>query len=429
MQRMRYGAAASSVAGSIGGTISSPPSEPLELRARKAAGVELPVSDAVCRSRTRTLSAPTAVGSPDVAILLDHFGSGGVERVACHVANGLQQRGLRVEMVVLRDTGPIRTLLDPAVRVRELRAAPLLNRGARLLTAVPALAHYLREHTPGLLHSPGNHTHVAAWLAVVLAGYRGAFVPKITNPLRKHGGTGLGQWLRRAFYGRAFGRAQRVLVLSSTGMDGIAEFDAGLPPRTHFVRNPYVSAEMLRLSAARVPADLPVILCVGRLSRQKNQALLLRAAARLRHRDWRLRFCGTGPDESALRDLANELGLAERVEFAGFVADLAPEYLRATVTALPSRWEDLPATILEAIACGCPVVATASSPALIELLREVGAREPVAVGDEAGLASAIEDALDHRLPAIPSSASLPYAIDAACEEHAKIFAGLLSEAR
>ena len=362
---------------------------------------------------------------PDIAILLDHFGSGGVERVACHVANGLQRRGFAVEMVVLRDRGAVRPLLDLQVQVTELGTLPGLARGARMLAAVPALAQYLRRRNPRLLHSPGNHTHVAAGLAMGLAGYDGIFVPKISNPLIKQSMPAPKRLLRRSFYARALARAQRVLVLSAAGVDRLAELGSDLPRRASFVHNPYVSDEMLQHAATRIPADPPVILCVGRLSRQKNQALLLRAVARLRHREWRLRFCGTGPDEGALKSLAGELAIADRVEFAGFVPDPAPEFFRATVTALASRWEDLPASILEAIACGCPVVATASSQALVELLREVGAREPVAIGDEAAFAAALEDGLDHRLPAVPSTASMAYGIEAACDEHATIFAALL----
>jgi hypothetical protein len=73
------------------------------------------------------------------------------------------------------------------------------------------------------------------------------------------------------------------------------------------------------------------------------------------------------------------------------------------------------------------LVSTASSPGLVELLRDLGAREPVALDDEAGLAEALQAALDGKLPAVPSSAVLPYGIDAACDEHAALFAELIAE--
>lgn len=363
---------------------------------------------------------------PDIAILLDHFGPGGVERVACHLANGLQRRGFRVEVVVLDDGGPVRDMLDPGVSVSRLAAPSSTRRSRRLKAAVPALAAYLRRQSPRVFHSPGNHTNRPAAMAVSLAGFTGAFVPKVTNPLEKERGTRLRAMLRQAAFGWALAKARVVLTLSPSAAERIAELDRRLGSRTQVVHNPYVSEAMIHNAANRNPVDPPIILAIGRLSEQKNHALLIRAAARLRDRRWRLRICGSGPEEEALRALASELGIGDRLELPGFVDDPVPEYLQATVMALSSRWEGLPATLLEAIACGCPVVSTASSPGLVELLRDLGARDPVGLDDEAGLAAALEAALDGALPVVPTTGVLPYSIDAACDEHAALFAELMA---
>src|SRR5688500_5566024 len=121
--------------------------------------------------------------SPDIAVLLDHFGSGGVERVACHVANGLHRRGYRVEMGLLEDRGPGCPMRNDGVSGREVGSAADLPRSDRIKAAIPAIADYLEAHSPRLLHAPGNHIIVKAAQAIALAGYAGAFVPKITNPL------------------------------------------------------------------------------------------------------------------------------------------------------------------------------------------------------------------------------------------------------
>lgn len=360
---------------------------------------------------------------PDVAILLDHFGPGGVERVACHVANGLQRRGLSVEMIVLEDTGPVRALLDPGISVQLLGTLPGRRR-SRMKAAVPAIAAYLRKSSPRLFHSPGNHTTRPAALGIALSGYRGAFVPKITNPLLPYG-PAEGPSLRRFIFRWALRKARVILALSPRAVGQVAEIDARLAGRTRVIHNPYVSKAMLDSAVRRDPKAPPVILSIGRLSHQKNHALLIRAAARLDRRPWRLRICGTGPQEDALRALAAELGIADRLELPGFVNDPVPEYLAATVMALSSNWEGLPATVLEAIACGCPVVSTASSPGLVDLLREVGAREPVALEDADGLAKALGAALDGTLPRVSSDACLPYTIEAASDEHVEVFSEIL----
>ncbi|HEX6073369.1 MAG TPA: glycosyltransferase [Sphingomicrobium sp.] len=363
----------------------------------------------------------------DVAILLERFGSGGVERVACHVANGLNRRGLNVEMIVLEDDGPVRPLLDDGISVRRIEVLPGLRRGRRMMAAVPALALYLKRSAPRLFHSPGNHTNGPSALAVSLAGFRGAFVPKVTNPLLHQWMSPRRRWLRRRFYRWMLRKARQVLVLSPRSATEIAEISGGPSGRISFVHNPYVSDDMLARATDRNPADPPVILSIGRLSKQKNQALLLRAAARLRDRAWRLRICGTGPEESALRELADRLSIGDRLELPGFVADPVPEYLSAAVMALSSRWEGLPAVVLEATACGCPVVCTASSAGLVDLMHELGGRAPVAIDDEEGLAEGLRAALDGTLPAVPPGAAIPYGIDAASAEHAALFARLLGE--
>ncbi|MET1757020.1 glycosyltransferase [Novosphingobium sp. RD2P27] len=364
--------------------------------------------------------------TPDVAILLDHFGAGGVERVACLLANGLQQRGFRVEMVVVRDAGPVRHLLDPGVSIHVLKSVRRLGRGGRLLAAAPDLAGYLRRRSPALLHSPGNHTHKAAGLAVRIAGFDGAFVPKITNPIVKSGMSPLKRWLRTTTFRMALARAAKIVVLSPCGVERLSGICPDPHSRAVVLPNPYVSDAMATRHPTRRTGETPLILAVGRLSKQKDFATLLRAVARLEQRDWRLRICGTGPEADALQALAAELGISDRVDMPGFVNDVAALYSEADVMVLSSRWEDLPAALVEAIACGCPVVATACSTAVVELLETVGAASPVPVRDVAALSAAIARALDGNLPTVAPHAVAAYGIDAACDAHAALFSHLLA---
>ena len=105
--------------------------------------------------------------------------------------------------------------------------------------------------------------------------------------------------------------------------------------------------------------DRPVIVTVGRLVPQKDYATLLRAFARvLEERPARLVIVGKGRDLPALEALADELGVREQVDFAGFQANPYPWMLRADVFALSSRWEGLVNVVMEALGLGTPVVST-----------------------------------------------------------------------
>jgi glycosyltransferase involved in cell wall biosynthesis len=106
-------------------------------------------------------------------------------------------------------------------------------------------------------------------------------------------------------------------------------------------------------------ADVPLIVCVGRLSRQKGQDLAIRALAALENPGARLRLVGGEHpvgEKQALEELAAELGVADRVEWRGRVADTAPELRAADVVISPSRWEGLSLVFLEAMACGATLV-------------------------------------------------------------------------
>ncbi len=104
-------------------------------------------------------------------------------------------------------------------------------------------------------------------------------------------------------------------------------------------------------------ATAPLLVLVGRLSRQKGQDLAIRALARLAATDARLRLVGSGPDRDALAALAADLGVADRVELVGQAAP-APHLRAADVVVAPSRWEGLALALLEAMATGATVVAS-----------------------------------------------------------------------
>lgn len=96
---------------------------------------------------------------------------------------------------------------------------------------------------------------------------------------------------------------------------------------------------------------------VASLTPRKAHRFLWRALAQL-PRHFEVWAIGEGGEESALRDLARELGIENRVHFAGFQPDVRPFYAACDATVLPSLHEGLPLCLLEAMAMNCPVVAT-----------------------------------------------------------------------
>jgi glycosyltransferase involved in cell wall biosynthesis len=145
--------------------------------------------------------------------------------------------------------------------------------------------------------------------------------------------------------------------------------------------------------------NLPIIVNMGRLVPQKDQATLIKAFALLRaHRPCRLMILGDGPERSKLMHLARELNVMDDIFMPGFVTNPFSFMATAKVFVLSSAWEGLPGALIEALACGLPVVSTdcPSGPAEILQNGKFGVLTPV--GNEQALAEAILQTLDHPHP-------------------------------
>jgi glycosyltransferase involved in cell wall biosynthesis len=128
-------------------------------------------------------------------------------------------------------------------------------------------------------------------------------------------------------------------------------------------------------------------IAVGRLAPVKDYPTLLRAFAKLSG-DPTLQIAGSGPEEDSLRNLASELGIHARVQFAGFQRDVRPLLAAADAFVLSSLWEGLPLGVLEAAAAGLPIVATDGS-GTREAIRPGETGFVVPVGDVAALTHAM----------------------------------------
>jgi glycosyltransferase involved in cell wall biosynthesis len=138
-----------------------------------------------------------------------------------------------------------------------------------------------------------------------------------------------------------------------------------------------------------------LIVCVGRLSAEKNQHTILRAMALMPpERRWRLAIVGDGPDRAALEAFARSNGLAERTVFTGYVSDPFAWMMRASVVVLSSIYEGLPCVLMEALACGTPVVCTDCPYGPRQILQDGRYGTLIPVGDPAAMAAAIAAALD-----------------------------------
>jgi len=116
----------------------------------------------------------------------------------------------------------------------------------------------------------------------------------------------------------------------------------------------------------------PVLIAVGRLSREKGFDILIEAFASIATQfpSWRLLILGEGPLRALLTETIRSYGVEERVSLPGQVKDPYPYLQNADVFVLSSRYEGFPNALCEAMSCGLPAVVTDCSPGVSEIARD-----------------------------------------------------------
>ena len=139
--------------------------------------------------------------------------------------------------------------------------------------------------------------------------------------------------------------------------------------------------------------EMVTLIVVARFVQQKDHELLFHALAGMSGK-WRLVLAGDGPNRDSLEQLASELGLQERVEFAGDRNDIPLLLARSDLFVLPSKWEGLPLSILEAMRAGLPVIASDVG-GVSETVTHGDNGFLVARGDVAGMRMRIEQLINN----------------------------------
>jgi N-acetylgalactosamine-N,N'-diacetylbacillosaminyl-diphospho-undecaprenol 4-alpha-N-acetylgalactosaminyltransferase len=197
----------------------------------------------------------------------------------------------------------------------------------------------------------------------------------------------------------SYRRADRVVAISD-GVGGALSRRFGIDPGRVTTIHNAVDVAAVRARAGEDSEGLPTepfIVAAGRLVHQKGFDLLIRAfAAALPRRPISLVVVGDGPDRSALEDLARVQGVQGRVLFPGFVENPWSYFARAAAFVCSSRWEGFGNVIIEAMACGVPVVATDCDFGPREIVRHGESGLLVPVENVDALGSAMVSVVDDR---------------------------------
>ena len=336
---------------------------------------------------------------------LHSFEPGGVERVALRLAGAWAAAGCEVRIAMGRPGGALEGERPEGVDLLFPRRISRLAPRMESLWLVPHLVAMVRRYRPDVLFCAGNTYAIVAVLARLWLGRAcPPIVCKVSNSLDRRdfglpmrGLYAIWLWVQGLFIDRFVGLAEAMRPEMASALRIGAE-------RLAVVYDPALSrAGMDRASAladAAVRAPGRQFLGVGRLAFQKNFALLITGFARIAGPGDRLVIVGEGPERHRLERLAARLGVVGQVDLPGHVPDVTPWLARADVFVLSSRYEGVPAAVLEALAVGVPIVATDCCVSMTELLAAGALGRLVPPGDAGALALAMDEARPSGAPAV-----------------------------
>ncbi|WP_417273496.1 glycosyltransferase [Celeribacter halophilus] len=343
----------------------------------------------------------------DVMLYVPTFSGGGAERVFVRIANFYVAEGYSVSFVVNRAGGPIESLLSPDIKIIEAGYDQSLR-------AIPALIRVLRHQRPRAVISALTSANLAMVIAVRLARLSGVH-PRLMICERNEFTTASRRFspkkrrIFRTLVSLLYPLADKISGNASGVVDDLKDYVRASDGKFCMLPNPAPDAEQIALALTSPPPhpwfteNIPVAVAMGRLVAQKDYPMMLKAIAECKM-PVRLLILGQGEERSALEELANTLGIQDRVDFVGFQMNRFDYLAHGKIFLLSSHSEGFPNALIEAISFGLPCVSTdCAGNGPKDILGQSFPEMLVPVGDYSAMAQAISDQIQK--PTSPSRIS------------------------
>ena len=362
---------------------------------------------------------------PPIALFVPSLHGGGAERVILDIATELANRGVPVDLVLVKAEGRYLDLVPKGVRLIDLNSH-------RAAASLLKLIRYIQREQPTALLATLTQANVIALFAKILLRGRLRVVTRIANTYSEELATGRFKHrvaLRLLKY--LFPVADRIVAVSQGVAEDLIELRPTISARVMTIYNPVARSAIVEQAVA--PANhswfethaAPVVLSVGRLATVKDHATLLKAFSEvLRSRQARLVILGEGPERENLLELAASLGVSQHVDLPGFKVNPFGYMSKAKVFALSSRYEGFPNVLVQAMACGTPVVSTDCRSGPAEILEDGRWGQLVPVGDWQSMAEAITKTLDNPVPSgLLIARASAFSADASINQYLEVLTG------
>jgi glycosyltransferase involved in cell wall biosynthesis len=328
---------------------------------------------------------------PHIALFLTSLDGGGAERAFVDLANQFVDLGVRVDLVLVRAKGPYLSEVRSEVLVVDLR-------GSRTSFAVIKLSKYIRQNGPDIVLSGLDNANIASIIGCMLAGCSNRAILTQRSILRECYHLQYPHthrfWL--IILRLIYARARLIISNSHAARHDLCEGFGISPAKLAVIHNSVDIDRIERLALVdpkhpwTILSAKPLLLSVGSLGPLKDFSTLLRAFAIVRQSlDCNLVVLGEGTEQDRLEALAQEIGVADSVQFLGFDANPFRWMSKASLLISSSITEGCPNVIQQALACGTPIVATECLGGTSEILEGGKWGRLVPVGNPKAMAEAI----------------------------------------
>jgi len=333
-----------------------------------------------------------------LAFFVDSMAGGGAERVMLNLANEYVKHGYEVDLVLARKEGEYLSDVDQKIRIVDINAKRFWNYFLPLIR-------YFRNEKPAVMLTATTIINIIAILSRKLAGSSSRLVVSEHIDIVSIAQSGALQRknLVKRLIAYCYPKADAIVAVSTGAALSLKNFSGLSEEKITTIYNGVIDQQKLNLSEQQVDHPWfgvqqnkePVIVSVGRLQAQKDYPTLLKAFAELlKNQSSKLLILGEGELRSELEELASQLQISEAVSFHGFESNPFKYLANADAFVLSSQFEGLPTVLIEALACGCPVVSTRCPSGPEEILENGKYGKLVDVEDHAALAGALYDTLN-----------------------------------
>jgi glycosyltransferase involved in cell wall biosynthesis len=335
-------------------------------------------------------------GKIKITFFTSNLEVGGAERSIVKLANALGKNYFEVSFLLCSAKGFLLQSLSKEITVVDLKSP---NIGLCLIKVIK----YFREEKPDIIFSALDQINIVSIFASffckrkpkIIITERSTFSRVSTHASSKI----INKIIRRFILPRLvkifYKKADLIICVSRGVANDISEIIGNLP-NIEVVYNPVVDSNFLELSKEPVTDFninsklLPIILAVGRLTKAKDYPTLLRAfSIVLRERPAYLVILGEGEERKNIENLIKKLNILENVFLLGFQKNPLKYMAKADIFVLSSILEGFPNVLVEAMACGVPVVSTVCQSGPNEIVENEKNGLLVPVEDEGALAGAI----------------------------------------